>query len=1097
MIKVQLLISYLIAFVFSGSLWVPKLVGEDLKLERGFYKKFNLTFEGDSYGVYGFLTITDDDGKSLLSENDAFQIDTHQSTTYEVYIGVPCSFSGSQVKATVEVVGENSDYFEKGDFNFKIEEQSNRKLVLNVPMPEVPTFTYSYVIPDKHYYNVEGFYLIFNQTSQAEGVKIEELYVSSYYKSLEKENLRFSTKLISEHYYDKDTEVTFSVEMKSSSKCYDVQNKTLTFTLTDGSYANLERIKGVKESIIKGLLLRKPDKLNEIWLQAYIPQTPVLLSCVAQRFFKDFPSDDEIRGQKEDDSSDKRFAQYFITDEASINIKFKEISRLGGFKAKCVVDNTASSDGDKQNITFTVGAFSGSEKYIDLTTYTDEPLYGHCATWTFEDKSISQIKTFSEKAVKFANVQINKLSEKLWKDNGCPIFIQREENVQITKENQGSICLIAASNCSSTYERDSDKDFKEIIGQIKDKEGISKNLGIDMEIKGDVFFETDNLAPDKEKIKVTLSSLERDLITVNVMNQEDSPIGCVIKGDIVYRDADTVISYADFGKTESLYINRNTNNSQQINIFGEGYSKEILVVQMFCHFIPGSNFHSHQTDPFVAAAFYDIEPNHLPKEYQEKRLNCNGKELTPECIDLKAHKPIKFESFNPKDDNDEYDIKYFNKLSNVEQKGMLDYRNETLYKRSTSSRDFLGEIIYISQLLGYRDCKTNINYEECGKDKKSIYKSALDIFFKIFPKGQLVNKLNEKVAKEVGGEIAVKMLIQAVFFLTNNPDCIDSKETFDSLFNLVSEVVDNMSKILETLNYEMSQENHLDVIKTAIASTVNLVDIISYAESLGFIKASNESFFVVLDKEYPKKQINLTEKIVQYLWGYEGDGVTFANDAFVYDVVKKKNLNSGLKSKLRMTDVEIPHKIQFYGYGVEISFKAETLFEEHGGDLIHTYIYKKFPSMSNANSVISENFVGMSIFKKEKNKNTYVKLKASGISKNHYPKVNYTLEQQKLANISQCYYFDDVKSNLTLSNIKTSSVSNSSITCELKAFGEFTVGKKKLKESNLFLILAIIGGVVILFIIIFIVYFLCRRRKKGVENVLESESKDVSPLVGD
>ena len=69
---------------------------------------------------------------------------------------------------------------------------------------------------------------------------------------------------------------------------------------------------------------------------------------------KEFPEDDIIRKVDSGMEGDElRFFQRFVEDEEEKTIEFSPLSRLGGYKAKCIIDNTAIREGEQDSFIFT------------------------------------------------------------------------------------------------------------------------------------------------------------------------------------------------------------------------------------------------------------------------------------------------------------------------------------------------------------------------------------------------------------------------------------------------------------------------------------------------------------------------------------------------------------------------------------------------------------------------------------------------------------------------------------------------------------------------------------------------------------------------
>ena len=141
----------------------------------------------------------------------------------------------------------------------------------------------------------------------------------------------------------------------------------------------------------------------------------------------------------------------------------------------------------------------------------------------------------------------------------------------------------------------------------------------------------------------------------------------------------------------------------------------------------------------------------------------------------------------------------------------------------TTTRIFVDQLGYVSELLSKRNCDTNKNYQKCIDSKLQYYKDILKLTTQYIPKENILSNIKEVIKTNQTEYILI--FIQDIFALTNNFDCVRDEATFNTLYQYVEEVVNRAYDLFDLLNPAIEDAevvNYANYMATSVANSLTL-----------------------------------------------------------------------------------------------------------------------------------------------------------------------------------------------------------------------------------------------------------------------------------
>lgn len=1138
-----LLVFTTFSFIKKSSPWKINVVPKDGKNEviTGFYKAFNLTFESEGNKQRkGYLVIPDDDAnKGLVLLDTLGYVDTHLSKTYTIYIGLTCSHQYAMDEdATVKLslsslIGKVSTDSIGVSFKIKPSSQGAPLAQIYPLLRQMPTDSYGlYILKNGDVFmNTEAVNVTVSHEPIHDNLTVTSLEIPKFDyvdDNLLQEVGRFEFKSDFDPKKENFTVTVKPIETTNPS-CYSVDKTGFDFTINRNGLAHFSTVKRRKENILNRLVISKEGAENRITVQVSLPENPAVVTCLVQRDNGDLPSDDAVVECSSFQSQDQKCIKKFVNNTGTAFFMFEEMSRLGGYKMKCVVENTAIHDDEKERLSFTVGNFDGADLRTELTKSGIQPIEGQCLSMELSGVKDDDLDKIEEALMIACNDDFDKKYSNIEGtvyDKGCYQCEQRGNRFQFfSKLHRVGICFTSIQSCRTSFIKnaeDTKKDFKEVMDKYTDKQVINELMkGTDISVKEvrGIIYESEDEVPTADWFEINKIELDDKVANITIRNKKNRFVECYFKNNLLYKDSEDIDpeNYKDSRdpveetKLEDLkgrlyYFDRGEEKKITLSISGEGFCHEILTINAYCSVNPGSSYHSRFSKNLVLGAFFDTDKAPAPYNKGDK-ADCSKKPITsPQCINILGHKQIKFASRNIKDSDDDYDVNYFGMLTEEHRRAQIEYHNKTL-SESKSINDVLGEIMYIAQLLSVHNCSASVNYAECIKEKRKYFKYILSVYREYFPKGKLIERMKEHFDL-AGEEGIVKLVVQTVFFLSNVPDCLDN-DTYTKVVDIIEEEVNmrqNLTVILGSRD-DTELDSFTDVIKTILATTVNLVDInIYYMLNNKLTKDSKDKKADLFTfNEITKKQKGLTDNVTIDLWEF---GVEeFKYDALSLRLIQKhpsidfrrlskssENLRSEEGGLREAREIEFP-TIAYLELNDVTVYIGQSIFSAYKGEVIFAYTYARHPYASyfEDTSYLKE-FVGLKLYSLETQGFKEVK----GIKSAMRPEILFHVSSDKLKSqkYQSCGRFDENKKQITDSGISTQLYKNGTeikyIGCSVKDLGEITLTTSPLPTQTWRYIGIISLIILILVVLIIVVIFVVKKRKTG--SVIDGNENEAVPM---
>ena len=1075
--------------------YTSSFVPEDLEqnnnvIKKGIYKTFKFTLKPKnklvkSQAVLRFIPDEENDIKVIPSET---VINTHQSLTYKLFVGVSCDNTkiktGQDYTVKFKIVNgiewnQDADEFEEPQPLVVRFSEETEDLFVSSASQVLPTDCEGIYRVGEYIHNVDKFTVDFDLGPEAERNFTNFTAVPKEFDEFKEERSyndeQFSGRLFigyneaGESRKSENQEVTVLIK---NNKCIKPNPEKFTFTIKETKLATFKS-KTTRSNILKSINSVKPDKYNSFGFTLKTYVYPVMITCVAYRDSMLYYTDEALRkvdGVIQDENL--RIFQRFVDDEEEKTVMFENMNRLGGFRARCILDNSAVNENEKDQFAFNIGQFEEADKNIPLMPEANTPIYGNCLTWSFDENSKQDEfnKIMEYYCNDYFTAKYNPDGSKSWLENGCYNCYNRESGL-IENAVSSGICLESSVTCPSDFPRNSTEDFAEFANKLSTSEQIKKIIPSTMRVKVQYFYvESDNDYPDTSAINIYRKELEKDHLTIQLQSTDDQPVECVISPvkNIKFTDIQT----DDFIKTGTVVRLYPFEMSQSIILDfpdrEEGFDDLIYNVVLSCYNLPGTNYNAHITKPFVGYTF--LKHEYMDDPYVDERKEPCTDTTSLECINRKPHKAPEWKGDNPKEDN-ENDVTYFNKLSNAEQVYKIDlelgYFIETGYPKNVAD-----EFGYISEILTKRDCDNTNNYRQCISDKIHAIENVTDTLKIYLPDG-IMNIYND--TKMSNATEYSLIMAQSLFALSNNFEVIRTEKLFNSVYGYIEEMINHTEEIFDKFDLDVPDEQKVNFINYLTASALNLYD------SLLYLKANN-----VTDIDGKMAKItSIVKSSLKNLFKTDSKFFSYETFHFKYNRKVSKQIND-----------DWDNEIFFDSLNIKASFR-EALFEMKDADVITAFSYDSFPYIDITNPNVSKHFVGFEMYKYNFDENSYSEIKSGSVKKEYKPFVTFPAKENESWKL--CRTFDMNTKGITTDNVETKVIKDDNgnvfVECYLSQFGFVSIGIEEPKSETWKIVLIVIGSIVILAIIVTLIILLLKKRKEDntrISKIIDS----TSPLMG-
>ena len=1075
---------------------------EDESLKRGVFKNLILTLKSDTlHRAKALLRVKDGEYPFPISMAYPVKIDTHKELIYSFYVGISAESEfndDEQLKIQFEIVNGEGDMNE--DFNDADQFTQPNEITVTLSTEREPLFittTYQYLPAGSwvlynlmnNILNVDEITVDFNLYI-ADGIEIEAKTFPPFKGIVLSDDERMSGMIIANDNAKPGPRV-FDVDLGKNSPFY-VMNKELTVYVTNGGIAEMSELERVE--MMKTLEYIDIGDINRISLQVKVIPYPSMLTCICQQSRDPFPDDDEIREffsyHEDDDEEDedgesqhKKIFQRFVANQQYQTIFFDEMSRLGRFKIKCLLDNTSIMN--RKTFTFTVGNYDGADLKVQLMDESNAPIFPNCLTFNFKqdlndeerEKLTKQIDYYSNDYIStFVKNQIqieepNKTYN--WSDNGC--FIWNERDLVELPNSAIGFCLEAVENCNTKFNYNSTEFAVNFTSTIDDENKFRNAIETNIRLEN-ITIESDNSAPNITLINGRYIFSDEKRVYIQVINHIDQRIICH------YKKASRVTLYVstveDILGYNTIYLEPNeTRSDVVIELEKEGFTEQMYSVMVVCMNNPGASYSSHYTIPFPLVVYYNRR-GFTAKEYDKvPRLDCSAvkdRYMEPECLtEIQARRiPDYIGDFKKENNTDDEELFYL--MPNAHQIQLLEDELDFMLD-APDMVAYFDDLSYVGEMLGRRTCQHTYNYNKCREQKKEVFSEMLNHFQQTFTIDNYDKILNLTTANKVK---TVKAFLETVFYLTNNPDSISSIFQIEFLFSFIDSI-----DVKDLFDFcKASIPDRIDIVKVLAASTVNLLDILIFARADKIIEDDIDvNTGIIKNSEYVIRQQFLMVYVLKQFWDLGETHFDYDTFGFyLYGHMKDpQTRDSGY-----VDDWQV--QTYFENLDIEIAFRHQ-LLEKYGGDFVHVYSYKRYPFIKMGTTSVYENFVGLSMYDKD-----FVAKDVENIEEDLMVNVTYHNSKHISNEFQKCLVFDELKDEFRddgthFQRYREKNVEYEYVLCRLPMFGVFTLGKQATpnEESKEQAVLVVILSILALALLIVVGY--------GVVLFIKRKSQKIIP----
>ena len=1043
-----------------------------IKLTPGLYEKIYVKITKLSNIPFLFhdldLEIDDEDFRT----EKKIRIDPLKGNYFVAYIGIKC---GSQFEGEKTLNFKNTEKAFFCDFKpFNVTVTQEKTYVdFEQNVQELSVKGYGFLK-----FNLENIYPMepttfnFNFDNSKEVVEVQgalDIKKRENDEKITKSYLKYKAK----KYVEDDNVIV--VNITSLSKCILPKKDSFSFTINNLTIPEFKQ--ELKKDIVKSIKVVEAKEENAIEIDMTIPLGNTMISCEARHgtgkefddreLFSDIKEEEYIDNEDEDFRKDRKYNvdDYISQNNTEYKLVFTNLYRLGVYRVKCKLNG--AYDGSSK-IDIKIGHLEDADFKTVLRPNSYYKNLPRCIDFTFDKND--NIVNFTQSAIQYFYTQ---------EKPKCVQIKERDlNNVLGYDENVKSLCTGINPLCMFNIKEDLDKITNDFTEELNTIEKINNTLGI--EINNAFSLETvkDDESPDKNLINVTYIKESKDTkgvdITFSITNNNKHPIVCAYNKELEKNGKARWLNPLD------LYGELNIANGQTATLnfslkkVDNGYSIYSLV--MDCGNLPGYIYHYYTTGPFIASSVYVSKEN--PKDYEKKdKANCENNMHLPECIARKNKEDMKkvkkaideFESDIPSFVDDVLDdISNFAHLHIPEQKEILKDELKKLKQTQKLSKEKLQQAYKILKQMVKKECTNSENYEECRKDKKTIFEDLFKEIKDYFSCNNILDNIKNFDDSSSFTE-NVKSILALISSTTDNSDSLN-KDNSQFLYNLSYCVLDKFDEIWDYTNKEikdLTPEESLnvkkDIIQLMVKSISNLVEIIKYDEADGFLEDQMKVLSTkILISETAKKLRKKIHHAAKLLWKL-GNG-NYVLDNLVINITKLDENEKDEKQEFNFTE-----------YGIQLRIKKKKLLKKFKADLMQIIIYRKYPQISINNTESENKFISIKFFKDNN------EVEVDDIDDDDRPEIVFEKTKFK-----KCVYYNEKDEDLKKDGLENLSDDKYTI-CKVKHFTDFSISNLDVGDgsSNTWKIILIIIFVILLAVAGFFVFMKTRNPVKNidVENV--------------
>ena len=1039
-----------------------------IKLTPGLYEKIYVKITKLSNIPFLFhdldLEIDDEDFRT----EKKIRIDPLKGNYFEAYIGIKCGSQFEGVKTLNFKNTEKAFFCDFKPFNVTVT-QEKTYVDFEQNVQELSVKGYGFLK-----FNLENIYPMepttfnFNFDNSKEVVEVQgvlDIKKRENDEKITKSYIKYKAK----KYVEDDNVIV--VNITSQSMCILPKKDSFSFTINNLTIPEFKQ--ELKKDIVKSIKVVEAKEENAIEIDMTIPLGNTMISCEARHgsgkefddreLFSDIKEEEYIDNEDEDFRKDRKYNvdDYISQNNTEYKLVFTNLYRLGVYRVKCKLNG--AYDGSSK-IDIKIGHLEDADFKTVLRPNSFYKNLPRCIDFTFDKND--NIVNFTQSAIQYFYTQ---------EKPKCVQIKERDlNNVLGYDENVKSLCTGINPLCMFNIKEDLDKITNDFTEELNTIEKINNTLGI--EINNAFSLETvkDDESPDKNLINVTYTKESKDTkgvdITFSITNNNKHPIVCAYNKELEKNGKARWLNPLD------LYGELNIANGQTATLnfslkkVDNGYSIYSLV--MDCGNLPGYIYHYYTTGPFIASSVYVSKET--PKDYEKKdKANCENNMHLPECIARKNKEDMKkvkkaideFESDIPSFVDDVLDdISNFAHLHIPEQKEILKDELKKLKQTQKLSKEKLQQAYKILKQMVKKECTNSENYEECRKDKKTIFEDLFKEIKDYFSCNNILDNIKNFDDSSSFTE-NVKSILALISSTTDNSDSLN-KDNSQFLYNLSYCVLDKFDEIWDYTNKEikdLTPEESLnvkkDIIQLMVKSISNLVEIIKYDEADGFLEDQMKVLSTkILISETAKKLRKKIHHAAKLLWKL-GNG-NYVLDNLVINITKLDENEKDEKQEFNFTE-----------YGIQLRIKKKKLLKKFKADLMQIIIYRKYPQISINNTESENKFISIKFFKDNN------EVEVDDIDDDDRPEIVFEKTKFK-----KCVYYNENDEDLKKDGLENLS-DDKYTTCKVKHFTDFSISNLDVNNgsSNTWKIILIIIFIILLAVAGFFVFMKTRNPVKNVD----------------
>ena len=938
------------------------------------------------------IELAGNNAKDFQTTQKNYVIDTSESNTYVVYLGVSCKkdlTEGDYVLSFKSNDGEKFITF--NDFTVQFVKNPVQNIIDITPvLTELPPNSKAFFKFNSEMTNVDDIKVKFTSTEK-------EL---SYVKDLEIKAFNEQSGSFIEQGYDQyigDYGVKEYVNGSSfhnytleiENECYTALSNSFEFFTVDQTIAPLD-----KRAVMKSFHQIESTDEDAIEVSIDVPANVTLIAALSS----DEKLIDEETALKMEENEKVQYSKYFITEyQDNFALKFTNLKKRTKYKLLILL-RTLSSDDKNNYISIKVGHFKEADIVKNLYPRSVNDFPAQCATWTFENEVP---KEFSKKAKQYCTYVFSGTATNE-KDffKGCT---KCEEIKSINEnKNQAVVCIYSKEKCKHQFGGDSITLFKSFVDDLSTAEKINATLSIQTSAVKDYQIEIDNKEPSKEQITATLAKKAVDKrLTFNVTSTLGQTIECNYKKNLNRQVRKRWISPENL-KERSLIIPPGETKEFEAMLPNNKHDNRTYNIYLDCYYLPNFDHQFFSTGPFVAGTFLftDLdEPQMSEPDSIDCSLSKNADEI--QCINQEPlNTNITFESDVPEvyetalDDADD-----FARLSLGNQYIMLSYAMANFQKANDEIKDEVNAsaqailnaiekaLEIVSELKQY-NC-TLTSFEECRAFKKGYQMQIVNIF-KNFIRCENIVQMFSELKDKTSLEDAFKSFLLLIKTATASYDSMNKNDT-NTYIELVDCVMDNFDNIFDIFNQTSTKtEEELEIIKADLIQMLldaiaNLGEANKYDDYDGYDKQPKSKGQLMVSEKTKKIKTNI-KKTAKMLWN-KGPGKWETDNMIV---------NLTTKAEGESTDItyfEIPE------YGIKVGLHVNALMNEFNAKYAEIIMYKKYPLLSLTNDIVSPKFVSIVLYDESQNE-----IEVKSIPKDYLPSIEFEKTKNKFP---KCVYYHE------------------------------------------------------------------------------------------